>query len=45
MPLNLNRRHSPTRGNCGAGYEPEFRSYEADETPPRVEEVPLPHIR
>jgi integrase len=31
MPLNLYRRHSRTRGNCLAGFEPEFRSYEADE--------------
>src|SRR5579864_8021818 len=31
MPLNLYRRHSRTRGNCLAGLEPEFRSYEADE--------------
>ena len=31
MPLNLYRRHSRTRGNCLAGFEPEFRSYESDE--------------
>ena len=31
MPLNLYRRHSRTRGNCLAGFEPDFRSYETDE--------------
>jgi hypothetical protein len=31
MPLNLYRRHSRTRGNCLAGFEPESRSYESDE--------------
>ncbi len=31
MPLNLYRRHFRTPGKCTAGYEPDFRNYEADE--------------
>ncbi len=31
MPLNLYRRQFRTPGKCTAGYEPDFRNYEADE--------------